>query len=94
MHHLIALSSVLAITSAFPQRNRNGNGRNGGGRTQQATAQQQAGQVPQGISTAQDGSTILDDTVMVKYASSWPIPNHQHHKFHANPNKAASQSAS
>ncbi|KAH7066048.1 hypothetical protein BKA63DRAFT_426432 [Paraphoma chrysanthemicola] len=66
MHHLIALSSLLAVTSAFPQRNRNGNGRNGGGRTQQqATAQQQAAQVPQGISTAQDGSMILDDTVMV-----------------------------
>ncbi|KAF2032771.1 hypothetical protein EK21DRAFT_109516 [Setomelanomma holmii] len=64
MHRLVVLSSLLALTFALPQRIRNGNGRNGGGRAQQATAQQQAAQVPQGISTAQDGSTILDDTVM------------------------------
>ncbi|KAF2261413.1 hypothetical protein CC78DRAFT_619467 [Lojkania enalia] len=48
------------LASAFPQRgNRNGNGR------QRATAQQQAAQIPQGISTASDGGTILDDTVNV-----------------------------
>lgn len=70
MHSLIALSlsSLLTLSTAFPQRNRNGNGngRTGNGRTQQqATAQQQAAQVAQGISVAQDGSMILDDTVMV-----------------------------
>jgi hypothetical protein len=71
---ILALSSLLALSSAHPQRNRNGsgqtngNGRTGGGRTQQqqqATAQQQAARIPQGLSLAQDGSTILDDTVMV-----------------------------
>jgi hypothetical protein len=59
MYKLIALS-LLSLTSALPQRNRGGNGRG-----QQATAQQKAAQVPQGISTATDGSMILDDTVMV-----------------------------
>lgn len=57
MQKLITLSTMLALTAALPQRNR-------GGRTQQ-TAQQQAARIPQGISQAQDGSTILDDTVMV-----------------------------
>lgn len=69
MYNLIALSSLLALASALPQRNRNGNtrnGNNGGGQTQQqSTAFQQAAQIPQGISQATDGSTILDDTVMV-----------------------------
>ncbi|KAF1916662.1 hypothetical protein BDU57DRAFT_556842 [Ampelomyces quisqualis] len=46
----------------MPQRNRNGNG---GGRGQQGTAQQKAAQVPQGLSQAQDGGVIMDDTVMV-----------------------------
>jgi hypothetical protein len=59
MYKLITLS-LLSLTSALPQRNRGGNGRG-----QQATAQQKAAQVPQGISTATDGSMILDDTVMV-----------------------------
>jgi hypothetical protein len=57
---------LLAITvAAAPQRN--------GGR-KKATAQQQAAQIPQGISTATDGSTILDDTVNVKYVvhNYWP----------------------
>lgn len=58
MHKFILASALLVAVSALPQRNR-------GGR-QRATAQQQAAQVPQGISQAQDGSTILDDTVMVK----------------------------
>jgi hypothetical protein len=72
---LLTLSSLLALSSAHPQRTRNGgNGRgngdgningNGNGRQQAATAQQQAAQIPQGLSLAQDGSTILDDTVMV-----------------------------
>lgn len=64
MHGLFAVTSLLVVTSALPQRNRNGGGRGGG---RQQTAQQQAAQVPQGISQAQDGSMILDDTVMVKY---------------------------
>lgn len=61
----MALTSFLALTRALPQRSRGG--RQGGGRSQQqqTTAFQQAAQIPQGISQAQDGSTILDDTVMV-----------------------------
>ncbi|KAL6704662.1 hypothetical protein ACN47E_007944 [Coniothyrium glycines] len=57
MHKLLVTCALLTLGSGLPQRNR-------GGR-QRATAQQQAAQVPQGISQAQDGSTILDDTVMV-----------------------------
>lgn len=45
--------------------NNNGN-RNGNGNTAQLTAQEKAAQVPDGISTATDGSTILDTTVNVK----------------------------
>ncbi|KAI0532690.1 hypothetical protein GGR58DRAFT_489319 [Xylaria digitata] len=43
------------------------NGGNGGGRgaAQRLTAQDQADQIPQGISTATDGSTILDATARV-----------------------------
>jgi hypothetical protein len=67
---LIALS-LLSLSSALPQRNRNGGGR-GGNRQQQASAQQQAAQVPQGLSQAQDGSVIMDDTVMVKYVLHSP----------------------
>lgn len=64
---ILTLSTLLSLSTALPQRNRNGgNGRGGGGgQAQQATAQQQAAQVPQGLSQAQDGSTILDDTVIV-----------------------------
>jgi hypothetical protein len=51
------------LAAALPQRNRGGNGQ-----AKAQTAQQQAAQIPQGISTATDGSTILDDTVTVKYA--------------------------
>ncbi|EAT91966.2 hypothetical protein HBI56_008580 [Parastagonospora nodorum] len=57
---IIALS-LLSLSSALPQRNRNGNG----GGQQRATAQQKAAQVPQGLSQAQDGSVIMDDTVMI-----------------------------
>jgi hypothetical protein len=64
MHNLIALSALLALTSALPQRTRNGQGAT----RKQQTAFQQAARVPQGISQAQDGSMILDNTVMVKYA--------------------------
>ncbi|KAF1846129.1 uncharacterized protein K460DRAFT_284693 [Cucurbitaria berberidis CBS 394.84] len=58
MQKFLTFSALLVLTAALPQRNR------GGGRTQQ-TAQQKAAQVPQGISQAQDGSMILDDTVTV-----------------------------
>jgi len=63
----LALSSLISLSTALPKRNRNGNAntQTGNGRTQAATAFQQAAQVPQGVSQAQDGSTILDDTVMV-----------------------------
>ncbi|KAF1831263.1 hypothetical protein BDW02DRAFT_60446 [Decorospora gaudefroyi] len=57
MYRTFAFSSLLALTAGLPQRNRGGQN--------QATAFQQAAQVPQGISPAADGSTILDDTVMV-----------------------------
>jgi hypothetical protein len=73
----IVLSTLLTLSTALPQRNRNGGGRGGNGRTQQqATAQQQAAQVPQGLSQAQDGSIIMDDTVMVKYVDHF----HNYHK--------------
>jgi hypothetical protein len=62
MYKLVSLS-LLALAAAAPapapQRNRGGQ--------QRATAQQQAARIPMGISQAQDGSTILDDMVMVKY---------------------------
>ena len=88
MQKIIAFSALLALTAALPQRNR-------GGRKQQAaqqqTAQQQAAQIPQGISQAQDGSTILDDTVMVKYISPTPLFLYRHQ---TNTRKAAYQSVS
>jgi hypothetical protein len=64
---IFALSTLLALSTAMPQRTKAGG--KGAGRGQaaaKATAQQQAAQVPQGLSTATDGSMILDDTVMVK----------------------------
>jgi hypothetical protein len=96
---ILALSTLLTLSSAFPQRNRNGNGatRGGGGRQQQATAQQQAAQVPQGLSQATDGSVIMDDTVMVKYALTPPNSYPQSPPTIAtstNLHPAASQSAS
>ena len=56
--------SVLAGVHAAPKKGNNG----GGGGKASLTPQQQAAQVPQGISTATDGSTILDTTATVKYA--------------------------
>ncbi|KAF2437540.1 hypothetical protein P171DRAFT_178392 [Karstenula rhodostoma CBS 690.94] len=50
-----AFASLVALVACAPQR--------GGGR--KATAQQQAAQVPQGISQATDGSMILDATVNI-----------------------------
>ncbi|KAI1462893.1 uncharacterized protein F4812DRAFT_295452 [Daldinia caldariorum] len=70
---LLALGA-LSLVDAAPQnrgnrggRNRNGQGatRGGGQRQKQATAFQQAQQIPQGVSTATDGSTILDMTANV-----------------------------
>jgi hypothetical protein len=72
-HHLLLLSTLLTLTTALPQRSRKGSG-NGRTQQQQLTAQQQAARVPQGITTAQDGSTILDDTVTVKYVSPYFPP--------------------
>jgi hypothetical protein len=72
---ILAISTLLTLSTAFPQRNRNGATSNGGGRQQQATAQQKAAQVPQGLSQATDGSMIMDDTVMVKYALPLPHPH-------------------
>ncbi|KAF3354808.1 Sphingosine-1-phosphate lyase [Verticillium dahliae VDG1] len=78
---LAALTLLLLVVNAAPSPkpqnrrpggngNGNGNGRgngNGGGngRGNRQTAQQQAARVPQGISEATDGSTILDMTAEV-----------------------------
>ncbi|KAI2617070.1 hypothetical protein GGR54DRAFT_210519 [Hypoxylon sp. NC1633] len=68
---VLSLSLALGLLSAvdaLPQsRNRSGRNRNKGqGQQQQATtAFGQAQQIPQGVSTATDGSTILDTTAMV-----------------------------
>lgn len=65
---LVALLTVFGEVQAVPQtRGRKGGNRNGGGNTQaQQTPQQQAAAIPQGISQATDGSTILDMTATVK----------------------------
>ncbi|GAW27065.1 putative cyclin-like f-box protein [Rosellinia necatrix] len=72
LRSLFLIAFSLYAAEAAPQnrngRNRNGNGRGGGGgsRGQQGqTAQAQADQVPQGVSVATDGSTILDTTAQV-----------------------------
>jgi hypothetical protein len=65
----LAIVALSLFTVANAQRrNRGGRtrGGNGGGTTQQLTSQQQAAQIPDGISTATDGSTILDTTETVK----------------------------
>lgn len=54
--HGLALASLLTLAACAPQR---GNGR------QRATAQQQAAQIPGGLSKATDGSTIVDSTVNI-----------------------------
>jgi hypothetical protein len=64
---IFALSTLLALSTAMPQRTKAGGKGAGRGQAAKATAQQQAAQVPQGLSTATDGSMILDDTVMIKY---------------------------
>lgn len=59
---LLALLSVfVGDVSAVPQ---NRGGRKGSG--QKLTPQQQAAQIPQGVSQATDGSTILDTNATVK----------------------------
>jgi hypothetical protein len=70
---LLVNSTVYALPQ---QRNRNGNGNGGGnGNTQAQTPQQQAAAIPQGISEATDGSTILDTTATVKWVpTSSSIP--------------------
>jgi len=52
-----AFASLIALAACAPAR--------GGGKQKQATAQQQAAQIPQGVSQATDGSMILDATVNV-----------------------------
>lgn len=69
---LALLSVFVADVSAVPQ-NRKG-GRKGSGQT--LTLQQQAAQIPQGISQATDGSTILDTNATVKYDIQPPPPTH------------------
>ncbi|KZL86349.1 hypothetical protein CI238_04803 [Colletotrichum incanum] len=64
---LAVVLSLLSVVHGAPQ-NRKGNGNRGGngnGRANRQTAQQQAAQVPQGISQATDGSMILDMTANV-----------------------------
>ncbi|CAI6334657.1 unnamed protein product [Periconia digitata] len=56
MYSKIAFASLVALASCAPQR---------GGRGRQQTAAQQVAQIPQGVSTATDGSMILDDTVNI-----------------------------
>lgn len=51
----LAFASLVALAACSPQR----------GRAKQQTAQQQAAQIPQGVSQATDGSMILDATVNV-----------------------------
>ncbi|GKT62464.1 hypothetical protein ColTof4_01913 [Colletotrichum tofieldiae] len=64
---LAVVLGLLSVVRGAPQ-NRKGNGNRGGngnGRANRQTAQQQAAQVPQGISQATDGSMILDMTANV-----------------------------
>lgn len=70
---LLLVLAILCISlgHAAPQNNRGGNnngasrggGNRGGGKQ---TAQQKAAQKPGGVSTAADGSTMLDKTVQIK----------------------------
>ena len=64
---------LLAGVDAAPQNRKKGKA----SATKQLTAQQQAAQVPGGISKATDGSTILDSTVTVKYVSILPSDHEQ-----------------
>ncbi|KAI0423885.1 hypothetical protein F5Y09DRAFT_173086 [Xylaria sp. FL1042] len=69
LRSLFLVGLCLRATEAMP-RNRNGGNGNGRGSASQGggqslTAQEQAQQIPQGLSTATDGSTILDTTARV-----------------------------
>ncbi|KAI1146421.1 hypothetical protein F4825DRAFT_195943 [Nemania diffusa] len=70
LRSLLLASLSLCLVEAVP-RNRNGKGNGNGrgaasqGQRQGLTAQEQADQIPQGISIATDGSTILDATAQV-----------------------------
>jgi hypothetical protein len=59
---------LFSPAAAFPQHQKR-RSRGGNGVTKQQTAQQQAAQIPQGVSQATDGSVILDQTVNIKYAN-------------------------
>lgn len=65
----VALFGLLIDNAAAVPQNRGGRGGGGRGQTQaQAlTLQQQAAEIPQGVSQATDGSTILDTNATVKY---------------------------
>lgn len=70
-HALVALLPFIlhgAAVDAAPQGQENGGMTKGMTSGQELTAQEQAAQVPGGISEATDGSTILDTTVTVKFA--------------------------
>ncbi|KAI3320775.1 hypothetical protein HD806DRAFT_217142 [Xylariaceae sp. AK1471] len=62
----LLLLGFLCTAQAAP-RNRKGNGQGGAAQQQQQklTVQEQADQIPQGVSLATDGSTILDATAQV-----------------------------
>ncbi|KAI0125163.1 hypothetical protein BJ170DRAFT_491281 [Xylariales sp. AK1849] len=63
---LLVLALVCAAEAAPGQLDRRAKTKaTGGGKQKAATAQQQAAQIPQGISTATDGSTILDTTAQI-----------------------------
>jgi hypothetical protein len=61
---LLLILGLFTSVDAVPQR-RQGNGGNRQ-QQQQQTAQQQVNRIPQGVSTATDGSAILDATANVK----------------------------
>ena len=69
---LLLFCALHGAVDAVPQRGRQRQRERNGGMTkgmtsgQDLTAQEQAAQVPDGISQATDGSTILDMTVNVK----------------------------
>lgn len=67
---LLLLLDIFGV-EALPQNQRK-KGKGKGKNTAAATPQQQAAQIPQGVSQATDGSTILDMTARVKYVVPYP----------------------